>query len=108
MDRPSSESHNFYDSLRTAYCCLPYRDTTILCGDFNIKLGYATSLDNFRGRWTRCSRSRNGLLLAKACDELKLVAFNTLFQRPATQLTTSCQPRDTHHLFNQIDYILGH
>ncbi|KAH9087647.1 hypothetical protein LEN26_019871, partial [Aphanomyces euteiches] len=107
MGRPPAESLSFYDDLRAAYRSLPSRDITIICGDFNAKLGQKTPQDSFMGQWCRGIRTRNGHVLANLCDELRLVAFNTLFRKRATNLTTWSQTRTTHRIFNQIDFILG-
>ncbi|OQR83644.1 hypothetical protein ACHHYP_14464 [Achlya hypogyna] len=106
MGRPAHESDAFYDALHKTYKSLARRDTTVVCGDFNAKLGRERKYDTFMGQWARGRRNRNGHHLSALCADTELHAANTYFRKGARHTTTWTMARGEGHIYNQIDYVL--
>ncbi|OQR89810.1 hypothetical protein ACHHYP_06032 [Achlya hypogyna] len=107
MARPESERRRFYADLDAAIEALPKRDTTIICGDFNAKIGRDCVTDSaMTGAHARGRRNANGDLLADFCDRHGFAVTNTRFPKQEKNKTTWTQRRGDSFVWNQIDYIL--
>ncbi|RQM12659.1 hypothetical protein DD237_007718 [Peronospora effusa] len=104
---PVEASDSFYFDLTTAiFYRLPQRDTTIILGDFNAKIGHCREHESFLGQWGRGRRNRNGHTLASFCDTNDLFISNTAFRKRARNTTTWTLRLKNHCIFDQIDYII--
>ncbi|RMX62413.1 hypothetical protein DD238_008359 [Peronospora effusa] len=92
--------------LTTALSRLPQRDTTIILGDFNAKIGQRREHESFLGQWVRGRRNRNSHILASFCDANESFITNTAFRKRARNITTWTLRLKNHCIFNQIDYII--
>ena len=95
-----------YANLNKALSKLPQRDTTIILGDFNAKIGQRRNNESFLGQWGRGRQNRNGYILASFCDANDFFITNTAFRKRARNITTWKLRLKDHCIFNQIDYII--
>ncbi|KAK1946811.1 Craniofacial development protein 2 [Phytophthora citrophthora] len=103
---PVAAIDSFYADLSTALSKLPQRDTTIILGDFNAKIGQRRENESFLVKWGRGRRNRNGHTLASLCDANDLFITNTAFRKRARNITIWTFRLKDHCIFNQIDYII--
>ena len=103
---PVAAIDGFYADLTKALSKLPQRDTTIILGDFNAKIGQRPDNESFLGQWGRGRRNRNGHILASFCDADDFFITNTAFRKRARNITTWTLRLKDHCIFNQIDYII--
>ena len=103
---PVAANDGSYVDLNKVLSKLPQRDTTIILGDFNTKIGQRRDNDSFLGQRGCGWRNRNGHILASFCDANDLFITNTAFRKRARNITTWKLRLKDHCIFNQIDYII--
>jgi|UniRef100_A0A2S2QFY1 exonuclease III len=99
--------NNFYIDLNKALNYTKSRDTNLIMGDFNAKIGEG-EISRVVGKFGLGTRNDRGEKLIQFCMENKLTVMNTCFKLPKRRLYTWKSPADTkeHVIRNQIDYIL--
>ena len=102
---PVAAIDGFYADLTKALSKLPQRDTTIILGDFNAKIGQRRNNESFLGQWGRGRRNRNGHILASFCDANDLVITNTAFRKRARNITTWTLRHKDHCIFNRLHHL---
>ena len=81
----------FYEELQATLDSLPKKDTAIIMGDFNAKVGSKGS-DNILGKFGLGDRNEAGERLVEFCAEKSLIISNTLFQQPKRRVYTWTSP----------------
>ena len=105
MTNPEHKKDKFYEDLRKILLNISPKDSILLMGDFNARVGcdYHT-WPNVIGKHLRDKCNSNGLLLLSLCNEFNLTITNSLFQQSDKYKGTWRHPRfkDWHTL----DYII--
>ena len=94
----------FYNDLQAAKDMVPSRETCIVMGDFNAKVGEGEDLECGIGPYGLGERNDRGDMLATFCQANELCVTNTLFKQPKRRRYTWVSPGDRTR--NQIDFIL--
>ncbi|CAF3528318.1 unnamed protein product [Adineta steineri] len=94
---------NFYMELQQLLDNVPKKDTILIIGDWNAKVG-ETEVPGIVGKFGLGKRNEAGDRLIEFCQENHMVITNTCFQQPKRRLYTWTSPNGQHR--NQIDYII--
>lgn len=95
----------FYRELETAISKIPSRETLMIVGDFNAKIGENShQLSNCVGKFGLGQRNERGERLIQFVADNNMVISNTVFQHHPRRLYTWTSPDGQYR--NQIDYIL--
>ena len=105
LNHTDSNKDIFYDQLSSALRATPNADRLIVMGDFNARVGAASSLwPNVLGPYGTGKSNGNGERLLSFCSTFGLAITNTLFRLDQRDIVTWTHPRSGHrHL---LDYIL--
>lgn len=106
-DKTEEEVEHFYNEVQQALDSTNNRDTTIIMGDFNSKIGKG-EVEDIVGQYGLGQRNERGDRLVEFCQENGLVVTNTFFKLPDRRLYTWRSPADNNNkiIRNQIDYVL--
>ncbi|CAM4881326.1 unnamed protein product [Rotaria socialis] len=97
------EIEDFYVSLQQLVDATPKKDTIVIMGDWNAKVG-SKLITGITGNFGLGDRNEAGDRLLEFCQNNSLFITNTCFQQPKRQLYTWTPPNGQYK--NQIDYIL--
>lgn len=99
------DKDQFYADLTDCITNIPSREVTLLCGDFNAKLGEIDICErSSAGSYTLGNRCDNGMRLISFAMQHALSITNTQFRRGPHQLAT--WKSNDGKTRNQIDYIM--
>ncbi|CAF1389444.1 unnamed protein product, partial [Didymodactylos carnosus] len=94
---------DFYMELQQLLDDVPKKDTILIIGDWNAKVG-EIEVPGIAGKFGLGKRNEAGDRLIEFCQDNHMVITNTCFQQPKRRLYTWTTPNGQHR--NQIDYIL--
>ena len=95
----------FYEDLRKTLKRASPRDSILLLGDFNARVGNDNQAwPGVIGEHLLGSMNSNGLLLLSLCREFNLVITNSIFQQQNMYKGTWCHPRSNH--WHTLDYVI--
>ncbi|CAF1318651.1 unnamed protein product, partial [Rotaria magnacalcarata] len=97
------EIEDFYVSLQQLVDATPKKDTIVIMGDWNAKVG-SKPITGITGNFGLGDRNEAGDRLLEFCHNNSLFITNTCFQQPKRRLYTWTSPNGQYK--NQIDYIL--
>ncbi|XP_024883397.1 craniofacial development protein 2-like [Temnothorax curvispinosus] len=101
------EISKFYAKLETTCRMGQRKETTVLLGDFNAKVGkttHDTHLSQTVGKYGLGARNERGKLLLQFCISNQFTIMNTWFKIHLRRLYTWTSPGGTYQ--NKIDYVL--
>ncbi|XP_024891714.1 craniofacial development protein 2-like [Temnothorax curvispinosus] len=101
------EISDFYAKLETACRVKPRKETTVLLGDFNAKVGettHDTHLNQTVGKHGLGVRNERGEMLLQFCIGNQFTIMNTWFKQHPRRLYTWMSPGGAYR--NQNDYVL--
>ncbi|CAF1413680.1 unnamed protein product [Adineta steineri] len=94
---------NFYMELQQLLDNVPKKDTILIIGDWNAKVG-ETEVPGIVEKFELGKRNEAGDRLIEFCQDNHMVITNTCFKQPKRRLYTWTTPNGQHR--DQIDYIL--
>ena len=95
----------FYEDLRKTLKRASPRDSILLLGDFNARVGNDhEAWPGVLGKHLQGSMNSNGLHLLSLCTEFNLVITNSIFQQRNMYKGTWCHPRSKH--WHTLDYVI--
>ncbi|CAM4847582.1 unnamed protein product, partial [Rotaria magnacalcarata] len=97
------EIEDFYVSLQQLVDAIPKKDTIVIMGDWNVKVG-SKSVTGITGNFGLEDRNEAGDKLLDFCQNNSMFITNTCFQQPKRRLYTWTSSNGQYK--NQIDYIL--
>ncbi|CAF0977788.1 unnamed protein product [Rotaria magnacalcarata] len=97
------EIENFYVSLQQLVDAIPKKDTIVIMGDWNAKVG-SKSVTGITGNFGLGDRNEAGDKILEFCQNNSLFITNTCFQQPKRRFYTWTSPNGQYK--NQINYIL--
>ncbi|CAF5074997.1 unnamed protein product, partial [Rotaria magnacalcarata] len=97
------EIEDFYVSLQQLVDATPKKDTIVIMGDWNAKVG-SKPITGITGNFELGDQNEAGDRLLEFCHNNSLFITNTCFQQPKRRLYTWTSPNGQYK--NQIDYIL--
>ena len=105
MTNPQEEKERFYEDLRKILKKVPPKDSILLLGDFNARVGSDhKAWPGVLEKHLCGSMNSNGLLLLSLCSEFNLVVTNSIFQQSNKYKGTWCHPRSKH--WHTLDYVI--
>ena len=106
-DKSDEEVEQFYEQIDQVLRSTKPRDSTIILGDFNSKIGKGKSGKHV-GEYGLGIRNERGDRLLQFCQENDMIITNTFFKLPNRRLYTwkSPQDNDNNIVRNQIDFLL--
>lgn len=106
-DGEENDIETFYEQIGEALKMTKRRESTIVLGDLNAKIGKGQSGRNV-GNCGLGERNERGDRLLQFCQDHNLIIANTFFKLPDRRLYTWRSPADKPHKIvrNQIDYIM--
>ena len=98
-------SEEFYDLLQVKINSLPSKNSYMLIGDFNAKVGKSdTEWPEVVGKYGLGERNNRGSHLLQFCVINQLIITNTMFRHPEKRKATWISPNGL--VMNQIDFII--
>ena len=105
MNHTLDEKEQFYEDLRRILKKVSSKDSILLMGDFNARVGNDNQAwPGVLGKHLLGTSNSNGLLLLSLCSEFNLTITNSIFQQKNMYKGTSCHPRSKH--WHTLDYII--
>ena len=98
-----NEIEQFYADLQQLLDTAPRKDTIVIMGDWNAKVG-STTTSGITGKFGLGVRNEAGDRLVEFCQNNSMFVANTFFQQPKRRLYTWTSPGGQYR--NQIDYVL--
>ena len=105
MNHTLDEKEQFYEDLRRILKKVSSKDSILLMGDFNARVGNDNQAwPGVLGKHLLGTSNSNGLLLLSLCSEFNLTITNSIFQQKNMYKGTWCHPRSKH--WHTLDYII--
>ena len=106
----SDERDNIYNEIQKLFREYQ-RETILIAGDFNSKVGKKIDGENCLGNFSKGVRNDNGQRLVDFCIENKLFITNSSFKHPSRHITTwegSFRNKENKivKVYNQIDFVI--
>ena len=97
MNHTLDEKEQFYEDLRRILKKVSSKDSILLMGDFNARVGNDNQAwPGVLGKHLLGTSNSNGLLLLSLCSEFNLTITNSIFQQKNMYKGTWCHPRSKH------------
>ena len=107
-DKSEQDHLEFHEALDSVYRKYRSNQISILCGDFNAKVGQKFPEDTCVGSHTiDRNRTENGVDLVDFCERNDLFLCNTAFAQSERSKATHCSTnKNQEYYYRQIDYII--